>query len=536
MICELRDNKWLWLTHITDPEDQIIWNEFSVASPNAYVDVMTASWDGIYRKYNRFRKRLARPLLSQLRGVCQKHDLPLEVVDSRGPWQYAVTDPETIGPDFLHGVTLEDYQIRAIQKCCKTECGIIEMPTGAGKTEAICGVCKAIECPTLILADMKVVIDQIKSRLELRDVQSEVGLFYAGKRPNGQTVVVGSVQSLMLPKLGQKPVRSSEEKESVFKGRMTKWERSVQNYKARVRTVKALKPYVDNAQMLIIDECDLAVSDFYKKLLKGKYNGRRRYGFSATPFDDAKPVEKMVLQEHLGSIIVRETRDVVMQQNRIIPCHYKMLAFGLEGHIDNAATYDSAYNDWIIQNSSFHKLVVGLCAKYPQDCTLILVDRTALGERLAEALSMNKVAAQFIHGQTSKKKRAEALKKFESREINVLIGGKIINRGLDLSGGCENLILASSKQVRADLMQKVGRAFRRNKQGFSRVYDFYFRCNRYLYKHSRNRLKTMVAEGFDVKVVFPGGIIDGKELIESKFRISKKLLTRRVDPSQGKLF
>lgn len=524
------DNLWINFTHITDPEDQILWQEFSVSKPNAYIDPsVRGNWDGIYRKYNRMKKRMARPLLSMLRGVCQKHKLPLTIKDSREPWKYSAVNPEDVTTDFLPGIKLEEYQIRAIQRCCKVECGVIDMPTGSGKGEIICGICKAIPCPTLILADQRVVVDQLKKRLELRDISEQIGLFYAGKRPSGEMIVVGLIQSLNPPKKSpDMPRRKPDETDKAFQKRLQKWDQSYRAYKTRLNNVKFLYSYVKKAEMIIVDECDKATSESYKSLFRHYYKGRRRYGFSGTPIDPDKPVEAMVMQEHLGSIIVKETRENVQKLGRIIPCYYKSIAFGLEGSIDEASAYDLAYVEWLIENKRFHQLITSICHKYKDDGTLILVDRKDLGFALEKAISESGIESHFIYGETPKRRRDEILKRFEKREFNVLIGGKIINRGLDLAGGCENLIMAGGGKLQSDLIQKVGRALRRNQQGYSRIFDFFFRCNRYLYSHSKARLKAMVNAGFDdVKVVFPNGAIDGREFIEKKrFRVERKFLCR----------
>jgi len=134
MIANIIDNQWVYLEHITDHEDQVLWKEFSICKPNMYIDpMMRGSWDGIYRKYNRAKKRIARPLLRMLRSVCKKHDLPLTVCDQRQPWLYNVEKPVNINSEFLSDIKLEEYQIRAIRYCCQTECGVIDMPTGSGK-------------------------------------------------------------------------------------------------------------------------------------------------------------------------------------------------------------------------------------------------------------------------------------------------------------------------------------------------------------------------------------------------------------------
>lgn len=181
----------------------------------------------------------------------------------------------------------------------------------------------------------------------------------------------------------------------------------------------------------------------------------------------------------------------------------------------------------MVENKKFHKLISDLCLKYKGDGTLVLVDAIELGHTLKEVLQQNGLTANFIYGKTSKNIRNETLRAFERREFDVLIGGKIINRGLDLKGGCENLIIATGGKLQSDFIQKVGRALRQNKRGSSRIFDFYFRCNRYLYNHSKARLKAIVGVGYKSLVVFPGGSVDGAELIKSRFIVKKKLLIRK---------
>jgi len=526
----INDNQWIWFDNITTAEEEVLWVNFSVQNAGTYIDPsQRGMWDGIYRKYNRAKQRMARPLLSMLRGVCTKHDLPLVVKDNRRRWDYKPLKPEEITPDFLPGITLDPHQIRAIQAACKVECGIVDVPTGGGKGEIICGICKAIDCPTIIIADQTVVIDQLKARLELREIDEEIGLFYAGQRPSGEKIVVGSIQSLQSPtKVPPVPERKLNESDAVFEGRMAKWEQQYKAFKTRQKNAKFLQAYAKTAEMILVDECDKATSDPYKKLFRHWFQGRRRYGFSGTPFDEEKPVEAMVMQEHLGSVIARESRSNLEKIGRIIPCEYWSMAFGIDGSINEGSAYDIARNDYMTQNKKFHNLIAAICNKYRGDGTLILVDAIPLGQHLERVINESGLRAHFIYGKTPKRRRTELLRSFEKRDYDVLIGGKIINRGLDLAGGCENLIIATGGKLQSDFIQKIGRALRHNKRGRSRVFDFYFRCNRYLYDHSKARLKAMVNAGYRTVVVFPGGSIDGAQLIRNRFQIRKRLL--QADP------
>lgn len=980
----ITDNQWIYFESITTDEEDTLWIEFSVSDKNVYIDPnQMGPWDGVYRKYNKAKRRIARPLLGMLIEICEKHDLVLNVVDKRPPWQYALLNPNKIGPDFLPGITLDPHQIVAAQRALVSECGIIDIPTGGGKSEVLCCIAKAISCPTIILADQTVVISQLKQRLELRDVAEEIGMFYAGRRPNDELIVVGSIQSLSPPtKPPDIPQRTAKETDTHFTKRMDQWDKSFKAFQTRRKNAKFLQQYVKKAEMIMVDECvdaesyinlstgmrtaasiykyvvngndlrilaygsphriisasekyelpiiietargrtlrtspnhpyavftngwrydvhasnltpgdlllvnnncnsinldwssadnvfwrmvglfigdghflnskqikfgvrkdfdswkfaireaialfggtysanvntrgdlvlrmkseqiidrlvglgftpgrkmgninpqfdlptneatiaclrglfdsdghsshdhlnfdssdkklaqfvqvalsslgiksslfvgnkrncvnhavgwrvsisgedrdrfqdiigfgfsrkntialrskllgsryidprpylniwkqiipcvnlanilgcywtkmqhpgmislaglvrwqraifhaaiaqisnyaearllygisdskvalthgiatmtawnhrkngddslwqsmvsticnklrvplvdidlekyavepvrqcismdkpirlidfsietvqsyeangllvhncDRASSEQYKNLFRHYFRGRRRYGFSGTPMDSEKPVQAIVMQEHLGSPLIKVSRRYLERINRIIPCSYYMLAFGLDGDVRDASAYDIAYDAAMVENEEFHRLITSICNKFKNDATLILVDRVALGEKLEQTIRAAGHLVHFICGKTDKRRRDKALRGFENKEFNVLIGGKIINRGLDLSGGCDNLIIATGGKLESDFIQKVGRALRHNRTGRSRVFDFYFRCNKYLYNHSRARLRAMVNAGYQTTVIFPGGKIDGAQLIKNRFKITKRL-------------
>ena len=64
MRATLKDNNWIWFDNITDAEEEVLWVQFSVTKPGLYIDPsQMGNWDGIYRKYNRAKKRRKSPLI-----------------------------------------------------------------------------------------------------------------------------------------------------------------------------------------------------------------------------------------------------------------------------------------------------------------------------------------------------------------------------------------------------------------------------------------------------------------------------------------
>lgn len=520
MKARIVSNRDIVIDNITAWEEEIVRDRFTAIDPNAkYIDNYLPKI-----RYNPATRRLARPFLGELKALCKVKDLALAIDDERPPSQYQPIPIEQIGNDFLSGITLKDFQVDAIKRVYVAECGIFSVTVGGGKGELIAAICKVIPCPTVIIAEQLIIIDQLRRRLMLRSVCEEPGLFYAGKMPSGELIIIGSIQSLVTPgSIPDKPECSNYKDEKRFLLACKRHEASLKGFRSRVKKSKLLHSLISKCDMILVDECDLAISKTYKSLFRYWFNGRRRYGFSGTPYDIAKPVEKLLLQEHLGSVIYHQSRDQVEATGLIVPIEYHMIAFGEDEDKQDAAAYDLAVNEYIVYNPEFHQAVKAICDLHPDEGTLILVDRDDLGYAF-EALIPG---SALIHGMTPKKARPEILGRFERREIKVLIGGKNVRRGMDLAGGCENLVLATGGKLISEFEQRIGRARRRNSAGRARVYDFLFLCNRYLYAHSRGRLRAIVEMGHQSEVRFRNGVVDGAAFVRSRFRRPKFGASRR---------
>ena len=508
MIARIVDNQHIKIEQITsDIEDRLIkW--FSARHPNhQFMTGISFShdYDGVIRRYNVRKQQLALPFLKELTTNCFKARIPLDVIDERPPYA-CPTSPEQITDQWLPGITLNPYQVESIKKTCIVDCGILQAPTGAGKSECIAGIIKAHQCPTIVLAEQTVIVDQLRERLELRDIAAEVGLFYAGKTVEDKVVCVGTSMAFFKP---PEPTASRYRPENYVQ--------VYQAWQTRCRNAEKYRKIMQKCQLLIVDECDKASNKVYRKIFRFWFKGRKRFGCSATPFDPDKPVENLYIREHFGPIIHQVRRHEVEQCGRIIPIRYVMIAVGENENRYDDTMFDVAVNEKIVHNEEYHQLVVKIVKAFPDDGTLILVERNELGQFLERLIP----DAKFVYGQTSRTQRRKIFRQFEQRKIKCLIGGKIVKRGFDLKGGCENLIICNTGKLRSDFLQQVGRALRINSKGFARVFDFYYLNNKYLYSHSRKRLKFVLSEGYHAMVKFQRGSILGEELVKRRFRIPK---------------
>lgn len=497
----INNNQWMEFSGIDEHTEMLLLREFSVRTPQArYLD---GSWDGWFRKYYQARQAMSRKFLPEVEALLNKHGIPYDVIDQRMDPGTPI-DPALVKPDMLSGITLYDYQVEAVRAMCRNEFGIVSAVTGSGKTEILAAIASLSDRPVVIIADIKVVIKQIKERLELRDIEDDIGLFYAGKRPNGNRVVVGSIQSLMTPKKHDRRYKDPEKQKQVFRTRM--------------RGAREFQKIVREAGMLLIDEVDKGSGKHYKELFFNHFTGPRVFGFSGTPFDKSKPVENMVLRERVGPIIYEIGRDAVQKRGRIIPIKFIMFAFGEGGNPQDKTAFDIAEKEIITDNVDLHDFVLGIVRSFPDERTLILVDTQEI-QVLGKVLEQVIPGSKFIYGLTTGGARDKAIKAFESGELRCLIGSKILKRGLDLIGGAENVIIIGGGFKESNFDQMIGRAVRRNSRGWARVFAFYYRNNFYLYKHSREQLKTVVNMGYETQVVFRDGTIDGGDLVRRKFRL-----------------
>jgi superfamily II DNA or RNA helicase len=565
MIVRIDDNKWIYLDQLTTGAEESVVQHFSVRNPRAYFIDTGSGWDGWYRKYNTRHQRLARPLLKELIICCKNHNIPLEIDDRRGAPTYPNPIKEHITEDFIDGIKLEAHQIRGMHAAIDQEVGLFSMETGGGKTEIMCGIFKMFRCPTLIITEQLVVLEQIVDRLKLRNVvhNDDIGKFCHGETLDNNLVMVGSIQSLNSPSApSKKPkpctsaqairegIKLAKKKElpDVFPDKLITlleenpdgikhmdgkymqalvnhvsrmfWENSKHWYKVRKKKSAELQDMARKADLLMVDECDKATSPHYKSLFDKIFIGRRRYGFSATPFEKSEPHKSLLLKERLGSIIASAGRKELEAIGRIIPIKYVMLAFGEDGDKQDATMLDVAEREILIENPEFHQLVL-TCTETFSGKHMILVDTGAI-EELGHFLEDVIPSSKFIYGKTSKSKRRQAIKDFEEGNLRCLIGGKILKRGLDLKGGTDNLILIGGGKKVGNLDQMLGRSKRINERGYARVIGFFILNNKYMYGHSRAQLKAIVGMGYKTTVLVGGQELDGAKLIRSRFRLPKR--------------
>jgi len=211
----ITDNHTLRLTQVYELHEEVLDEHFRVKDPQAHhkLSMRRGYWDGYYRFYNSKNQTLARGYLKDLIELCVKNDFPFEIIDKRPKSKYPVPAPGSFDNQLIDAeikgnkIVAHDHQMRCWDAVCKaSQHPIYEVcthfhPTGGGKSLMMAGIVKLIRCPTVIITEQSIVLNQIVNSLKLFNVvhHDDIGEFYSGKMPEGNVVCVGSIAALQTP-------------------------------------------------------------------------------------------------------------------------------------------------------------------------------------------------------------------------------------------------------------------------------------------------------------------------------------------------
>lgn len=335
-----------------------------------------------------------------------------------------------------------EHQIRMLETMIHTNKSLIVAPTSAGKSSVMAAFMKLSKLPTLIITDRATLGAQ------LADDFNKAGIdcgFCSGKGYKKGFCVVSTIQS--------------------------------------VHKVQDLPRF----KCVIGDEVHRDSSKSFQNFL-ASFGCPLKYGFSASP-SNGNYLDFAKIRQHYGSIGIQVKTDELMENEVMAKAKIFIVKTLCEGTVD----YPSANELGIVQNERRNKEIVNIVDKYKEDGGVaILIKNLEHGEKLKEMIP----DATFIRGDTSLDDRLDAIKKFNNGEIKVLIGSGILNEGISISN-MKVLIMAGGGKAMTQTIQKIGRVLRitkNKKQGI--FYDFADIGNKFLFKHSKQRLSIYKKEGF----------------------------------------
>jgi len=435
-------------------------------------------WDGFCEFYSRNGGMFPTGLLPEVLLAMKLRKVEYTIQDERNtvPWLFNSIDENFLNtwlPEGHKPVTLHDYQVDAVTNAIKFGRGIIKYPTGSGKTFILISIIKCLppNTPILFMTKNAGLVDQNYKDMKLWGVQN-LGRCYGGHKEMNRVMCVTA-------------------------------------HKASLKAIEKLLPLF---KVLIVDEVHECISKVPLRAFSKMHEAAIRFGISATPFkftttkangeEDCKDkVHKYKVKGNFGCILKTNTTEsgslsTADLQKRGILSKSRCTFYPIDEPTNiRHEPYMDAVTLGISNNFAFlqtiRKLALSLKGR-----TLILVERIDQGEYIHQLIP----GSYWLQGKDDLEQRAEVFKELKFGENIVAVAMRhIITAGINVF--LHNLINASGGQAEHSIVQQMGRGLRcagdKDQLDF---YDFVFRTNDYLLKHSVNRVKVLQNEGHDIIV------------------------------------
>ena len=425
-------------------------------------------WDGFDNFFDPKTGKFLAGLLPEVVKTLRFFNKPFTFIDERTTvkWLHNNIDDQFLNRSLPNGfdpVTLHDFQPDLANQVFKHSRGIVQAPTGAGKTFILVSVLKALppKTPVLFLTKNSQLVHQNWKEMKDWGIQ-DLGRWYGDyKEPN--YVMCATVHS---------------------------------------QTFKSLKKLLPKFRVLLVDEVHDCVSKVPIAAYKKMTSAGVRIGFSATPFKWHKKVindvHKYSVKGHFGTVFETNTtksgklttKDL---QERGILSSSDCFVYPIERPDLQHEPYQDAVKLGIEQNMYFHDIVKNLTKTCPGR-TLIVVERIEQGRYLEQLIP----GSTFIQGNNSLKEREPVINALKEGDRSVgIVMRQIITAGINVK--IHDLINAAGGEGAHNVIQLMGRGLRTaNDKQRLRYHDFLFKTNDYLRKHSEWRIEVLKKEGHNV--------------------------------------
>jgi superfamily II DNA or RNA helicase len=379
-----------------------------------------------YRETGNGRIVLPRGYIRNLILLCRKRKVPYEIRDHRQmkpPVEIAFTG------------RLKPFQQQAADKMLTKEFGILQAPTGAGKTVIGLYMMAKRRQPSLVVVHTKDLAMQWMERIAgfLAIPEDEIGFIGGGKKKTGKRVTVAMVQTL---------------------------------YKC----VGEITPSVG---FLVVDECHRAPSRTFTEAVSA-FDCRYMLGLTATPWRRDKLSN--LIYWHLGDIHHSVDKADLVEKGHILPVDVIFRETEFEPFFDAVREYPKMLAELTADDSRNRLIAADIAseAEKGEGVCLVLSDRKKHCQLLQSLLKFKHgVESALLTGDVGMRQRREIVEDVNNDRIQVIIAtGQLIGEGFDCKA-LTTLFIATPVKFSGRLIQYLGRVLR-PAPGKSRakVYDY----------------------------------------------------------------
>jgi len=336
--------------------------------------------------------------------------------------------------DFSFTGILKPFQQNAVQEMLRHGDGVLEAPTGSGKTVMACCLIAERRQPCLVVVHTKELLTQWVNRIEtfLEIPRAEIGQIGAGKKIIGKRVTVGIVNSIY-------PHAS------------------------------LIKNHIGH---LIIDECHRVSSRTFTEAVTA-FDCRYALGLSATPFR-RDGLSKLIFW-HLGDRRHQVDRNALQEAGDIVPAEVIVRYTKFLTRRDPSAEYSKMLSE-LTEDCSRNSLIAADVVREASNgggACLVLTDRREHAETLFALIMRQGVRADCLTGELPAKDREEIIGRLNAGSVPVVIAtGQLVGEGFDCKG-LTTLFMATPLSYHGRVIQYLGRVLRPAPgKEKARVYDY----------------------------------------------------------------
>lgn len=433
----------------------------------------TRRWDGMKRYINEAGV-LDTGKVFQAIKLLKEWKEPIELIDQR---------PEAIKaykiPKEINGYAFRDYQYRCLKAIKNNKLedlafpkGIGRAATNAGKTIITTGIYRMYKEDTLYLVNSKELFEQMVEELE-QFIPGEVGY-------------ISSQHGIVWNKFMVVMVQTA------------------------VSRIKTIGPKLAKFKVVIIDECDLATSKTFGKIIALTYNAYVKIGLSGSALVDLRDKIK---NENLRGIFGDVLFEITNQDLWEAGWSTKIKAYIWNGNttIKEKGSYPIEAEFGIIKNKERNRAIVKRTQvhikKKRLPILIICKHHKHIGILYKKLMKLNDLMGHTLFGlridwvHHERKDRREVVKNFKEGKIDILIGSYILKRGKNFPL-MRAVINAGGGDSIATILQIIGRATRKHdSKEFTYMDDFYDK-GAYIRRHSLHRFTTYKNEGIKMHVKY----------------------------------
>ena len=271
------------------------------------------------------------------------------------------------------------------------------------------------------------------------------------------------------------------------------------------KKLKFITDFLDSVVLFVADECHHSKADTWFKVLMSCHNAVYRAGLSGS-IDPKDEITNQALNAVYGTIVAKATSKQMSDEGYTAHATVQMIPIDRPddiGAISNKQWFD-IYRKGIVENNYRNQIIVALAEKIAQKGHTVLIIATQLDhcDILHNMFSKDKVDSVVIDGQQSNELRTKEREALTQGKVKIAIVTSIFDEGVDITS-IDVLILASGGKAYRQVVQRVGRVLRKDKNGsdMSYVFDFIDKQHRILAKHSNTRVNIYKEQQFKVKGV-----------------------------------